>query len=151
MKVKFKYGIRTYSGTIDEMVYGSYRDDKLCIGREYVYPTLTEQNTLLGNIAKNIPTLYAAASTDWKDDLKLYATRNCRENVPKDKVCPTAYAVFIKLMYAWQDDDPEHVDLATVTPEDIPTLGAKFDTVKDAIDNELLPEITEYADLTNSF
>ena len=34
MKVKFKYGIQTYSGTVDEMVYGSYRDGKLCIGRE---------------------------------------------------------------------------------------------------------------------
>ena len=50
MKVKFKYGIQTYSGTIDEMVYGSYRDDKLCIGREYVYPTPErENNALLGN------------------------------------------------------------------------------------------------------
>ena len=34
MKVKFKYGIATQAAPFDEMVYGSYRDHKLCIGRE---------------------------------------------------------------------------------------------------------------------
>ncbi len=38
MKVKFKYGIQTYSGTVDEMTFGSYRKGTLCIGRKYVIP-----------------------------------------------------------------------------------------------------------------
>jgi hypothetical protein len=34
MRVTFKYGIKTFSGTIDSMVYGAYRDGNLCIGRD---------------------------------------------------------------------------------------------------------------------
>jgi len=151
MKVKFKYGIRTYSGTLDEMVYGSYRKHKLCIGREYVYPTLTDNNELLGSVGKNLSELYWASSEGYRADLKTYAQRNCSENVPKTQLCPTSYAIFIKLMYAWQDDDPEHVDLATVTSDDVDSLGTKIATIKDAIDYGLLKGISEYSDLSNSF
>ncbi len=151
MKVIFKYGIRTYSGTIDEMVYGSFRDDKLCIGREYVYPRLTAQNTLIGSIAKNLSLLYAAASADYKDDLKVYSQRNGTENVPKTQLAPSAYALFMKLMFAWQADDPEHVDLATVTSEDVDALGQKISTVKNCVTNGLLPMISSYNDLTGAF
>ncbi|MDD4223400.1 MAG: hypothetical protein PHD87_02305, partial [Candidatus Cloacimonetes bacterium] len=66
MKVKFKYGIATYSGTIDEMVYGSYRDDKLCIGREYVYPRLTEYNAAIGGAGANLAILWASGSAEYK-------------------------------------------------------------------------------------
>ena len=152
MKVIFKYGISTYSGTIDQMVYGSYRDGKLCIGREYVYPRLTEYNELLGSIAKNLSTLYAAASVDYKADLKTYCQRNGSENVPKTKLPPTAYAIFIKLMYAWQKSDPEHVDLASLTESDIGTLGQGIvDTLKSAIDSDLLASVSDHADLTGVY
>jgi hypothetical protein len=57
MKVKFKYGIRTYSGTIDEMTYGSYRKGKVCIGRQWVLPKPTEQNTEIGAVATNLSDL----------------------------------------------------------------------------------------------
>lgn len=43
MKVKIKYGIGTYSGNLDDMEYGNHRDGKLCIGREFGYPRLTEK------------------------------------------------------------------------------------------------------------
>ena len=151
MKVRFKYGIATYSGTIDEMVYGSYRDHKLCIGREYVYPTLNANNELFGTVAANLSALYASASQDYKDDLKLYAQRNGSQNVPKTKLPPTAYALFIKAMYWWQDDDPTHVDLSSVTAEDVDTLGSKISTVKNCIDNGALDSISVYDDLTGAF
>ena len=151
MKVKFKYGIQTYSGTVDEMVYGSYRDDTLCIGREYVYPTLNANNELFGTVGANLSALYASASQDYKDDLKTYAQRNGSQNVPKTKLPPTAYALFIKVMYWWQDDDPTHVDLASVTAEDVDTLGSKISTVKNCIDNGALDAVSIYDDLTGAF
>ena len=43
MKVKLKYGIATYSGTIDEITFGSYKDDTLCIARKWVMPRLTDK------------------------------------------------------------------------------------------------------------
>jgi hypothetical protein len=152
MKVIFKYGISTYSGTLDSMVYGSYRDGKLCIGREYVYPTLTVYNEQLGNVAKNLSTLYAAVSPEYKADLKTYAQRNGTENVPKTQLPPTAYALYVKMMYAWQASDSEHVDLGTITDLDVDTLGLGIvDTVKNCIDNDLLPAVSNYDDLTAAY
>ena len=151
MKVKFKYGIQTYSGTIDEMVYGSYNDDKLCIGREYVYPRLTEQNAAIGSVAGNLSAIWAEASEGWKSDLKLYAQRNASENVPKSMLAPRAYALYIKLMYAWEESDPDHVDLETVTAADVDTLGTKIQTIKACVENEMLPAVSQIDDLIETF
>jgi len=149
MKVKFKFGIETYSGTVDSMTYGSYRDDKLCIGREYVYPRITDNNHAMGNIMKNLASVYAAADPLYIADLKTYAMRNGSENVPKTKLIPTAFSLFIKMMYAWYDSDPEHVDLASVTVADIIALDADVQTVSDAIDAGFLPSVSVYDDLIN--
>jgi len=151
MKVKFKYGIRTYSGTVDEMVYGSYRGGRLCIARQWVYPRLTDNNTLLGGIGKNLAALWAEVSADYKADLKTYSQRHGTENVPKTQLVPNAYSLFIKMMYAWRDDDPEHVDLGTITGDDVDTIGANIATVKNCIDNGYLAKISVYDDLTGAF
>ena len=149
MKVIFKYGIKTYSGTIDQMVYGSYRHDNLCIGREYVYPTLNDNNHEKGAIVKNLASVYNAADSGYITDLKTYCTRNGQDNVPKDQIIPTAFSMFLKMMYAWYESDPEHVDLTTVTIGDIVTLDADVRTLARAVGAEFLPNITTYDDLTN--
>ncbi|MCB5284951.1 MAG: hypothetical protein LHW45_05095 [Candidatus Cloacimonetes bacterium] len=150
MKVRFKYGIATYSGTIDEMVYGSYRDDKLCIGREYVYPRLTANNEALGSVGSNLAILWANASAEYKADLKEYGLRNGSQNIPKTQLPPTNYALWIKLMYAWKEDTPS-VDLATLTVEDFELAGASVSTVKNAIDNGYLDKVGTYDDLTEAY
>ena len=146
MKVKFKYGIQTYSGTVDEMVYGSYRDDNLCIGREYVYPTLTANNHLKGDSVKNLASVYHNASENYVADLKTYCVRN-GQNVPKNKLIPTAFSMFLKMMYAWYESDTEHVDLTTVTVADIVTLDADVRTIARAVGASFLPMVSVYDDL----
>jgi len=148
MKVKFKYGIRTFSGTIDEMVYGSYRKGCLCIGRGYVYPKITENNVQKGKIVRNLASVYHAASEFYIDDLKTYAERNGKENTPKNKLIPTAFALFLKMMYAWYESDPEHIDLTTVTVADIVAMEAPVKTIAGAVEAEFLPYIRVSADLT---
>ena len=148
MKVKFKYGIQTYSGKIDEMVYGSFRNDNLCIGREFVYPTLTDNNHALGSSMKNLAGIFHHISPTYAADLKKYATRNGQENVAKDKLIPTCFSLFIKMLYAWQKSDPEHVDLTTVTIADIGSLDADVSTIKRAVEAGFLPHISVYTDLT---
>lgn len=147
MKVKFKYGIRTYSGTVDEMVYGSYRKGKLCIGREYVYPRLTTNNEKLGTIAGNLRLLWDEFSTGWKNDLATYALRNGTENVSKTKLIPSRYALYVKLMYAWAKDDPTHVDLTSLNGEDLVSLGTPIATVKAAIESGYLAPVADFSDL----
>ena len=150
MKVIFKYGISTYSGTIDQMVYGSYRDGKLCIGREYVYPRLTVQNETIGARGSNLSKLWSEGSADYKADLKAYAQLNGSENVRKTQLPPNSYALWIKLMHAWAEDNPS-VDLSTLTGEDFGLSGGDVSTVKNAITNGYLAKVSEYDTLTEMF
>lgn len=150
MKVKFKYGIATYSGTIDEMVYGCYRDHKLCIGREYVYPRLTVHNDNLGKTGSNLAILWAGASPEYKADLKTYAQRNGNENVPKTQYPPNGYALWVKALHAWQDKTPS-IDISTLTVEDFELGGASVSTVKNAIENGFLKKVANYDDLTEAY
>ncbi len=147
MKVKFKFGIRTYSGTIDGMTYGSYRDDKLCIGREWVIPTPTAQNTEVGSVGANLAVLWAAASNEYKADFKTYSGKYATEKVPDTQLGPTGYALFNKAMWAWAEDEGPTVDLKTVTIEDIGTLGGKVASVAACATNGYLPAVTGSGDL----
>jgi hypothetical protein len=149
MKVKFKYGIKTYTGTVDNMTYGSYRSGNICIGRVYVYPTLTENNHNKGLAAKNLASVFHNASEGYIDDLKLYAMRNGQENVPKTSLIPSAFALFLKMMYAYYASDPTHVDLTTITVEDIVSADADVRTIARAVEADFLPYISVYEDLTN--
>ena len=147
MKVRFKYGIKTYSGLIDDMVYGSYRHHKLCIGREYVYPTLTPNNTHIGDCMKNLAIVFKSAVAGYKADFKTYSQRNGEENVPYNQLIPNGFSCFIKMMFAWQKSDPLHIDLTAVTAADIVTLDADVINVERAIDAGYLPHISNYDDL----
>ena len=85
MKVKFKFGIQTYSGTVDEMTFGSYRKNSLCIGRKYVTPKLTDNNTSMGAKLKNLAIVHGSVTSGYLDELKTYAGLNS-VNVPKGKL-----------------------------------------------------------------
>lgn len=150
MKVKFKYGIKTYSGLADEMVYGSYRDDNLCIGRVYVYPTLTENNHNKGKILTNLASVYRAAAETYITDLKRYATLNGQENVPKNQLVPSSFSMFLKMMYAWYASDPTHVDLETVTVADIVSGDADVRNISRAVEAAFLPLVSTYEDLNHN-
>ncbi|MDD2331030.1 MAG: hypothetical protein PHI68_00100 [Candidatus Cloacimonetes bacterium] len=149
MKVKFKYGIRTYSGTVDEMTYGSYRKGTVCISRKHTMPRITEQNESMGAILKNLGALYRSCDPDYVSDLKAYATKNSSENVPYNELAPTAYAIFTKMMFAWKKSDPEHVDLATINLGDIVMSEAPVLCIADAVDGDLLARVKDYETLDN--
>lgn len=148
MKVIFKYGIKTFSGTVNNMVYGSYKKGTLCYGRDYVKPKLTENNIQKGKIMRNLASVYKNASSAYKQDLGIYADRYAVK-APQDKLPPNGYALFIKMMFAWLESDPEHVDLTTVAIADIVAADAPVRTIAGAITEELLPLVRLFADLTS--
>ena len=148
MKVYFKKNIRCYSGLNDELVYQAFRNRKVCIGRDFVYPVLNANHHLKGDIVKNLASVYHNASENYVDDLKTYCVRN-GQNVPKDKLIPTSFSMFLKMMYAWYESDTEHVDLTTVTVADIVTLDADVRTIARAVEAGFLPMVTLYDDLTS--
>lgn len=149
MKVTFSYPTRTLSGKQDDTVFGSYRNDNLCLARKYVYPEITEHNHIVGSIVKNLAVVYSEASPDYVQDLKTYAKRNGKENVPNNQIVPQTYSLFIKMMYNWQKSDPTHVDLAAVTIADIVALDADVRTIARAVSAGFLPNVSVSADLTS--
>jgi len=149
MKVRFKFGIKTFSGTADEMTYGSYAKNTLCLGRQYVTPDYTANNQHVGAIGKNLASVFKAAAAEYVADLKTYATRNGKENFHYGELAVTAYPLFVKMMFAWAKTDPTHIDLTAITVADIVTRDADVRTVKRAVDAGYLPHISDYADLTS--
>lgn len=147
MKVLFKYGIKTYSGTVDEMTYGSFNDGGLCIGRKFVTPTLTNNNTLRGTILKNLAAIYGSLSTGYKADLKTYARKNAAL-VPADKLAPTSFAIWVKMMYAFSELDEGHIDLSSITYTDLQTVGTDIESIALAVTNGYLEPVTGYDALT---
>ena len=150
MKVKFKYGIRTFSGTVDEMTYGSYKDDQLCIGRRWVLPEATPQNTTLGSVSKNLADLWQQADAAYKADFKTYARRYGKEVCKPWMLPPTGYSLWVKAMYAWAEDEDPDLDLSSLTFEDVETLGSKVASVSACVQNNYLPSVSAVDELDAS-
>ncbi|HNW38801.1 MAG TPA: hypothetical protein PKJ75_08105 [Methanosarcina vacuolata] len=142
MKVTLKYNMGTYSGTLNDMIYSNYRDGAVCIGRKYVKPAETSQQTALGTVAQNLATIYKTIDPAYIEDLKDYATAYGKQISPRDQIPPTAYAIWIKMMYAWRKSDVEHVFLETVTLADIVSMEAPIVSIQGAIEGGLLPDVT---------
>lgn len=140
MKVNFKYGIKTYSGTMDEVTYGSYRKNTICIGRKYVKPRLTDQNALVGGKMKNLAIIYNDVSESYRQELKQYALLN-EVNVPKGKLLPNAYALWVKMMFKFADADAEHIDLTTLTYSDLQTVGDEILSIASAVENGYMANV----------
>ena len=147
MKVNLKYGIKTYSGTMDEMTYGSYRKNTICIGRKYVKPRLTDQNALIGSKMKNLAIIYKDVSDSYKQELKQYALLNA-VNVPKEKLLPNAYALWVKMMFKFAKADPEHIDLTTLTYSDLQTMGDDILSIASAVVNGYMANVPGAETLT---
>lgn len=152
MKVYHKYAVGAYSGTIDDCVFYATKTRTRSIMRRWVMPRLTQYNTLLGSIGTNLAVLWSAGSADYKADLKTYTQRYFGESPSDDGFDGnrSPYANWVRLMYAWADDNPS-VDLSTLTAEDLGITGSAVSTVKNAIDNGFLPSITNYDDLTEGY
>jgi hypothetical protein len=154
MKIAFRWGIKTFSGYGDDMVYESCLNDKFCLGRDYTYPEITANNHKVGNIAKNLRFVYKGAATGYVSDLKKYSVRYAKaqqyRNPSKRHHRATAFAIFNKMMYAWYASDPTHVDLTTVTIADIVALDADVRSVARAVEAMFLPLIPDSSDLVNN-
>ena len=140
MKAKFKYGIATYSGTIDEITFGSYRKDTVCIARKYVIPRLTEHNTQMGSQLKNLATVWADVSSGYKDELKIYAAKNLA-NTPKGKLPPTSFSIWVQMLYLFSELDGGHIDLATLAYSDLATVGEDILSIASAVENGYLASV----------
>ena len=150
MKVTFKYGIGTFQGKIDNSVFWPQKSGLASVMRKFTYPTLTIQNETIGLIGKNLSLIWSQILSGWKADIRTYARRYYTQYGSEDMFDParSPYAFFTKVMWNWYKDDPDHIDLSTITMEDIIATGTdKIDCVMTCIKNGYLKSIDMYDDL----
>lgn len=142
----------TVTGIIGRVTTGVYYRAKSTVFgylRSWAYPTITTNMHTKGSYLKNIQLLWNAINPLYIADLKAYGL--LYENLPvygdpyatRTKSC---FAIWYKLLYAWSVAEAPAIDLATLTYEDLGTLGFPTALV-DAIDAGYLPEVPGYKDL----
>lgn len=153
MKVKFKYGIASFSGTIENAVYYATPGGQASFMRKYVVPKPTTQNTTLGTNAKNLAVFWESVSTAYKQQARTYANLYFQQNQsPGDdfQVVLSNFSTFVKMMYAFADANVGTVTLDSVTKNDVVSLFSEITTIAGAIDAGFLPNVVGGDDLTES-
>lgn len=142
-KVKFRFGIKSYSGTLDDLVYCNYSSRDVVIGRvQSESRELTQNNIDMGSKMTNIANLYSGASSAYKADLDTYAEKMFALPAYTGKLAGNKFSVFLKIVWAASQSDTDPVDLNSLNTDDI-LLGSynTFETVSTAINNGFIPDV----------
>jgi hypothetical protein len=104
-------------------------------------------------IALNLDSLYKDANPLYIGDLKSYSAKNSKEHKPRIKekasTMPSAKSLFIQCMWAWQKTDPEHIDLKSVTIDDMVTMSSPVCQVVKCVDEGYLKRVSGYTEYTH--
>ena len=152
MKVKFRYGIKNYSGKLDELVYASYDSRNVVIGRMLPrFSELTPQNIAIKTNANIIAEFYRAVSDAFKQDLELYTMKLYKTKAYRDRIAGNKYSTFNKLIYASTKDASNPLDITSLSTDDL-SMGvySQLENVKTCVENGYLPEVDGYEELTAS-
>lgn len=152
MKVRFKFGIGDFQGTIDQAVYTPTKKGGASYMRKWVLPKYSAPNEELGTITKNITSIWENVSDLFKTDLTTY----CQRYFPVYQGGPNPFgrvisnfAMFIVLLYNLADENSGTVDLKNLTYNDIKTLFPEIVNVSAAVENGYLKTIPVFDDLDN--
>ena len=146
MKVHFHYGIKTYSGKLDDIVFTMHNNKEICIARRYVIPKPGPAQSNFKTVATNLKTLWLAVKAGYKSDLALYAVQF--NNMRPDNCNVGTYSLFVKILYAAQKE--AEFDLRTCTYTDISASTSAVSTVKKAIEAGYLPSVKITTALTQA-
>ncbi len=151
MKVKFKYGIKSYSGTLDDMVFANFEDRNVVIGR--MLPAdreATPQNEIIASNSRIISTFYKSLSAAYKQDLTEYAKKMFNLKAYSNRVAGSGYSVFNKIIWAANDDTGNPLDISSLSADDI-VAGTypQIDTIKAAVENGYIPMVGGYEEFNN--
>lgn len=145
MRVGFEWGISSYSGRQQGVVFCHLRRENIVLVRKYVYPTLTEQNHKIGSTTANLHSIQP--SEGYKEDLRNYLWRynTLREN--EGKYLRSWVNLYLKLMRKMAKQDSS-IDLLTLTREEIYQRDLPCISVKRAVDAGLLPAVFDFKTMT---
>ena len=149
MRINYKYGIRTMSGKLDDLVHMAWNKGRVAVARLFVYPTLVEQHLTFGSIKENIATIWADCSVGFKNDLKEYAAQRVPYYTAEQIPAYANYAHFIRFLYAYRDANPA-IDLKEVTKGELELDGCPTNAA-DLVTAGYLPPIADTTGLTNEW
>lgn len=153
MKVKFKYGIGSYSGTLDLATFYETKNGNASFMRRWVKPRQTDNNVELGAVGKNLAIIWAEASANYKADMTTYcqlynAYFKDEENVFQANI--SKYAMFTKMLYAFAEASGSAVDLKSLSYGDLDTLFPEVTKLASACEEGFLPFVPGAELLTES-
>lgn len=140
-------------GRVTTGVYYRARGTRFGYMRSYVMPKITAHNNLLGSYLTNIRLIWvtdieAAYMLDLLDYANKYKDLPIYGDDSKQRT-KSAFAIWYKILMAWQASDPTHVDLSSIVTADIITLMAGNLSIKDQVDEGWLPVVDGYTAYTN--
>jgi len=151
MKVKFRFGIKSYSGTADDFNYANFADRNVVVGRMVpVDREITAQNENLGRKASNISVFYSEISDAYKEDLRAYAKKMYKLKAFRKQLAGNVYGLFTKVLWAASKDVDLPVNLEALSIDDT-NLGSYDNilTVSDAVNKGYLPKVEGYENFVN--
>jgi hypothetical protein len=148
MKVEFKYGIKSFSGTLDELNFANHKDRNMVIGREIGHREATDHNHSFGNTLRAISALYKATADGYKADLTAYAKK--MYDLPKFSkgLAGNRFNVFVMICYAAMSSEEITFDVNTATIDDFDVI-TQLHSVKSAVEAGLLDVVVDYDELDN--
>jgi hypothetical protein len=121
-----------------KMVFTSTKNDTICIVRNYVYPTLTDQNTLGGARFKSAASLWPNVNPLFIKDCKTYANAYNSQVLSEKKLPISAYNVFFMGVCKVQSIFTSLGDIST-------TIGSN---INEWMENGFLPKVNTSSQLT---
>lgn len=146
MKIKFKYGIKSFSGLFDEMIFANYQRDKVVIGRMYnPSPKITENNWTMGAKMQGISKIWGATSPAYKKDFKVYSYKMFGLPMFDGKVSGNGFSAFVKAMWGASKDTENPLDLLSLSLDDLEVDAyLQIKSVKVCVENGYLPVVDGY-------
>lgn len=149
-KVIYSSLVSGIAGKVEDIVY--YRSNNHYFGyiRSYQYPRITGNNVSFGEKVKAIGKFWGETSPGFRDEIEKYT--NLYRNLPPDlhdlrEKANSPTAIFVKIMFDFEDRHKDHVDLVSITPDDIIDLYPEIMNMKAIIANGYLPKLGEWKNM----
>lgn len=142
------------SGKSGANVFYSARSNRFGYLRGYVYPTLTPNNSLRGQDAKDIKALFVKIHEAGREQLNDYVALY-KDLTPVGggfkKNANSPYMVFSKAMWAWKNTDPAHVTFDGLGFDDYASMTEEPMSIASLVRNNFLPAVEGWEALDKSF
>ena len=141
MKATLGWGLSSYTGKMQGVVFCHYKHEGLIFVRKFTYPKITEHNHKIGSTTANLHSIQP--SEGYKNDMRSYLDRYNKLRENENRYVRSWVNLYLKLMRDMAKQD-NTIDLQTLTREEIYTRDLPCLSVKRSVEAGLLPVVYDY-------